>query len=490
MHNDPCAKLPEEALCGQDGNGPRAEGVRDEAVGNQILLLLLRDNDLEQSLVLVEEEVRVTVAEHAACFCRHGKLLAAPLGQREGLELELALARQLPKHAALLLPFRIRLGREVLAPVRRHLQAAGTAGAGWLGRQDGVGEGRRATASNGLLLLLLLIVVVGGVAALLPTAQVCGLGAFALPLLLRSVSHQPQSSTMVDAATLEEIVRLKYALRRRPDDSDSDESSIGNAVTNRGNKLKRKAKDVYEGKLGRSLYETEQVEYANKRRLVIHRHKPAHESEMEEMEEAAGDASDDDPYAKVKIEDILAPLAHPSDLLTHPGYSVPYSRHVLRELCALSLDATNLEQRHLVAMNKLLARLMGDDTAHLLNKVPPLAPTDQESLRSEALHRPPAQDGEGDLLSKPRTRLAAHVQTSGLLPPATNEDFDMGQTPQEAYETKRLLQAAIQRSQEYVRCLERMRSGLLKACRLKDCVAGWCRDTGGEDDDDEEEQSE
>lgn len=68
---------------------------------------------------------------------------------------------------------------------------------------------------------------------------------------------------------------------------------------------------------------------------------------------------------------------------------------------------------------------------------------------------------------------------SFFIPPPYNVDRDFGLPPAEAEETRRMLVAAVQRQDEFLRGLNRLRMGLLRAERLRKKVWEWCRTMEG-----------
>lgn len=62
-----------------------------------------------------------------------------------------------------------------------------------------------------------------------------------------------------------------------------------------------------------------------------------------------------------------------------------------------------------------------------------------------------------------------------FFPPSHIVDRDFGIPPHEAEETRRLLLAAVQRQEEFMRGLNKVYSGLLQAKRKKQDVWRWCR---------------
>lgn len=66
-----------------------------------------------------------------------------------------------------------------------------------------------------------------------------------------------------------------------------------------------------------------------------------------------------------------------------------------------------------------------------------------------------------------------------FFPPNYRVDRDYGLPPTEAEETRRLLSAAVQRQEEFLRGLNVVRNDLLRAQNLRKKVWGWCRTMEG-----------
>ena len=59
----------------------------------------------------------------------------------------------------------------------------------------------------------------------------------------------------------------------------------------------------------------------------------------------------------------------------------------------------------------------------------------------------------------------------------TTSSADLGLTAVDASEVRRMVQAALERSQEFLRCLEKVRSALVRADKQRKMVWLWCKDS-------------
>ncbi|KAG0649587.1 hypothetical protein D0Z07_3540 [Hyphodiscus hymeniophilus] len=177
------------------------------------------------------------------------------------------------------------------------------------------------------------------------------------------------SQAAIFAAT---IAGMKKAVKRKAYDSDSD-SSIEN-LTNRGNKLRKKARYVHEGQLapptGPVVYRRK-IEHAGFYRDIISRNSPLvdedgyevdSEDDDERAQAASAAAAEFDPYADVKIENLLAPLTAASDLPDHPTLAKPFLSKTLTELTRHAGEMVQKEKASLWRMKHLLTKLSGDHT--------------------------------------------------------------------------------------------------------------------------------
>ncbi|KAK6511865.1 hypothetical protein TWF481_000770 [Arthrobotrys musiformis] len=415
------------------------------------------------------------------------------------------------------------------------------------------------------------------------------------------------------AALLQIIADCKAAVRRHDDSSDSDETEVAYG-TNRGNKLKRKARQVHAGSLdeptGKKLT-PELIEYNGRQRTILYRNTTKREEPEEPRPPGPGrkrkqkasasieDESpvDPDPYAKIRLEDLLAPVVEPKEIPNHPALSVPYKSRHLTDLCDQVLDIICAEHKHLVTIKRLLTHLLGDDPwvtgdkmesvvvpkfiqeaqamiqerekakaaaaaesqqketqstipdgdvemvdSSRADEVAEKEPANQVPAKSPVpkVEHPSPPDGfaetAGESSSAAQNKLAAvaaAVQNPPLpplpavvsnggpdpmqitdgatpaptglpvgvdpyeivnctspwfYPPARDDDArNFGLPAQEAEETRQLLLLAVQKEEEFIRGLERVRAMLLKADRQRRDVWSWCRADGAPEQSDGED---
>ncbi|KAK3995906.1 RXT2-like protein [Cladorrhinum sp. PSN332] len=181
------------------------------------------------------------------------------------------------------------------------------------------------------------------------------------------MSNQQQQALVVEA-----ILGIRRKLKRRDYDSDSDSSIDHN--TNRGNKLKKRARFVTQGRLasssGPQSYK-EVADHAGYQRAIINKNPPLldedgydieSDDDEEQVREAIAAASTDNPYSDIRLEQIFAPLTSVTDLPGHPTLSRPFTSKALPELVEQARIIMQRENKALWKAKPLLAKLVGDNT--------------------------------------------------------------------------------------------------------------------------------
>ncbi|CAK7265879.1 hypothetical protein SEPCBS57363_001812 [Sporothrix epigloea] len=175
------------------------------------------------------------------------------------------------------------------------------------------------------------------------------------------------------AIFLETVIGLQRALKRRSFDSDSD-SEIEHS-TNRGSKLKRRARFVRQGQLGAADGLTvfaETIEHEGYRRDILSYNPPLIDDEGYEvdsdeeddavLQEAEATAAEQNLYAGIQLEHLLAPLTAVTDLPNHPTLSRPFANKALTELATQGCNWMHKESAALWKVKPLLIKLCGDHT--------------------------------------------------------------------------------------------------------------------------------
>ncbi|KAF7545319.1 hypothetical protein G7046_g9593 [Stylonectria norvegica] len=190
--------------------------------------------------------------------------------------------------------------------------------------------------------------------------------------LVRSTFPPPATMATQQILFAETIAGMKKAFKRKAYESDSD-SEI-ESYSNRGHKLKKRARFAHKGQLvptdGPSSYK-EYVNYGGVQRAIIHRNTPLLDDEGYEIDsdddddrlrDAEAAAAELHPYANIHLEQLLGPLTSSTGLATHPTLSKPFTSETLTKLVDQSYDIMRKENRSLWQVRRLLTALCGDFT--------------------------------------------------------------------------------------------------------------------------------
>lgn len=207
--------------------------------------------------------------------------------------------------------------------------------------------------------------------------------------------------------------------------------------------------------------------------------------------------------------DLLAPINHPSEVPSHPAISRAFKNKTIRVLARHAMEVINEEQKHAVQFARLMSVFLGDDPAYrrsnmlslpIYNHLDGLKDPSEEGNASkkdgEANGGTTSQVKDEEQLSqgrRPSTRnqvASSSQETDSFFAlPQFSIDRDYGIRPEEAEDTRQLTQIAQQRSEEFVRCMTKVRFGLLRAEKYQAKVYKWCQEMAGvEDDSDGNEQ--
>lgn len=232
---------------------------------------------------------------------------------------------------------------------------------------------------------------------------------------------------------------------------------------------------------------------------------------------------EDNPLKKIRLSEILAPIAHPSELATHPAILKTYKLTNLSVLAAELIETIEVEQHTLNQYNKLLQVLDGEDWYYQLEENMELPAYDHglddslvepaESENSKETNatsedkenpekhdppalaaEPPADAEETEFANKRITRAAVQPEDAGEVTdpffalPKSLALFEQQQRRQREeipdedefaavqLELVNYLQVSIQRQHEYIKNLSTIRAGLVKADRYKRDLLRWGKD--------------
>ncbi|KAI1649411.1 RXT2-like protein [Daldinia loculata] len=242
----------------------------------------------------------------------------------------------------------------------------------------------------------------------------------------------------------ETIAAMKKARKRKAYESDSDSEIPYHG--NRGHKLMKRARFVHEGQLappsGPEVYK-EIVNHAGYQRAIISRNPVLIDDEgyeidsdddQEYIQDVADAAAEFNPYANVRLENILAPLTSVTDLPTHPTLSRPYSTKTLTDLTKQACNIMHKENAALWRVKHLQTKLVGDHIWAPCDIM--LGPNDIELYRDDYMDSNSQPQGsvksDTNVLPLEDTRTKANKNTAAT----GNEDVSAGSAEAIANGTK------------------------------------------------------
>lgn len=328
---------------------------------------------------------------------------------------------------------------------------------------------------------------------------------------------------MLDSRSLEVISRFKLAVLTRAHQKDR---SADLPTSNRGKKLPASAarnhaltaKVVEYDNLEHLVLTNDVIErsnYRNKRRWADFYGKEndgysdLSDGVLESDDDESSDDDEGNPLKKLRLSEILAPLAHPSELVTHPAISKTYKLNCLATMAAELIQLIETEQNTLNDLNKLLQVLDGEDWYYLLEENMGLPEYDHgldESVtaRKKAQEQAQTQKEEQKDASEPKeddknenkriTRLSSTTPDNDVTDPffalprtlamyekaqqkqmeEMQEDGDELEVVQ--HDLVNYLQVSIQRQFEYIKNLTTIRNGIVKTDRYKRDLLKWGRE--------------
>lgn len=198
----------------------------------------------------------------------------------------------------------------------------------------------------------------------------------------------------------------------------------------------------------------QRIEHAGYQRDIISRNPPlvdedGFEVDSDDDDERAGAAiaaaAEVDPYADVKIENLLVPLTAASDLPNHPTLSKPFTSKTLTELTRSAGEMVQKEKASLWRIKHLLTRLSGDDTwypcASVENENDHILFMDERdqslgNMQGKAVGRVEGDQVSTGTLASEDTDQRLPIEGNALLPDAmqtteetADEDVAMASTP-------------------------------------------------------------
>lgn len=259
----------------------------------------------------------------------------------------------------------------------------------------------------------------------------------------------------------------------------------GGISSNRGNKLLQGSELVTRQMLNNSKpIDEDRVYYNGSEHNLLQRRKRMRVSREDGSE---FDDEDDDEYDElsrlVDVRKILTPISSLADVTNHEPVSRPFRSKVLRDLALQAVLMVEREQNSVIRYAKLLEVFLGDYPQVLneanLNlpnydhnlRLPEEEETDVEDKDKQGLKEEEIEDGD-PFFALPR--LGGSDSILNLVPEANTPEVS-----EEIEITRQLAQIALQRNQEFVRNLQKVRNALIKAARIKDRIYAWSEEYAG-----------
>lgn len=164
------------------------------------------------------------------------------------------------------------------------------------------------------------------------------------------------------------------------------------------------------------------------------------------------------------------------------------------------MEVINDEHKNAVQFARLMAVFLGDDPAyrrsnmlslpiynHLDGLEDPAKPKSEANGESNGDAKGSANGTKIKGEEPPRRRPSTRNQTQQdvdpfFAAPQFDIDRDYGIRPDDAEDTRQLTQIAQQRSEEFIRCMTKVRYGLLRAEKYQRKVLKWSQEMAGEED--------
>ncbi|SCU94341.1 LANO_0E06480g1_1 [Lachancea nothofagi CBS 11611] len=182
----------------------------------------------------------------------------------------------------------------------------------------------------------------------------------------------------------------------------------------------------------------------------------------------------------VNVRKILAPISSLEDVAKHPAISRTFKNKVLGELALQAVLMMEKEQNNVVALSRLLEAFLGDYPGPLLEDTLKLKEYDHNlKLHDDTDDNQVVQpsDHEREDTNVDPFFALPQLYPSNALPSVISDTQDEAIEQVEA--ARQLAQIALQRNQEFIRNLQKIRNCIVKAERIKDRISMWGREYAG-----------
>lgn len=258
--------------------------------------------------------------------------------------------------------------------------------------------------------------------------------------------------------------------------------------------------------MGKVLVDGEEKEFIERKR----RHSVS--STSSSTSSTNEDASKQDPYAGIDVASILAPVMRPEDAAKNQAIGRIFQDTALRDMAQQAVDIIEAEQKSAAALDLLMDIFLGENPKYLKIDNMKLPDYDHQLVDGETNEEMKLQSkrhkndyviesalDNGSTNSVKTEEYLALLQTTSenkritrnvdlsyqevdpfFALPQVEPDPNDGLDPRFAEELRQVTQVTLQRNREYIRLLQKIRMGLIRAERLKDQVYKWCKEMNGE----------
>lgn len=308
---------------------------------------------------------------------------------------------------------------------------------------------------------------------------------------------------MLDSFSLEVISRFKEALLAQKLDTDRNSKTLNEEneslpVYNRGLKLLKtiqpsfntlRSKVTEYGGKKYSVLSNESIEIDN-----LHNKRKWNEiygdNKQDQNDDDEDDEEDDEleydedkeehPLKKSLIIELLSPLNHPSEIISHPAISKTYKLQTLSKLASELIDLIEIEQTNLNWLNKLLQVLNGEDWFYLLEENLGLKDYDHglDEDKKKKIEEKENNNKDNTVVEDEFEDEEENKADPFFALPTALKRYETYQQNLESSDPLKeelinYLQVSIQRQHEYIKNLLLLRNGLVRADRLKSDLYKW-----------------
>lgn len=308
---------------------------------------------------------------------------------------------------------------------------------------------------------------------------------------------------MLDSFSLEVISRFKKALLAQKLDTDRNSKTLNEEneslpVYNRGLKLLKtiqpsfntlRSKVTEYGGKKYSVLSNESIEIDN-----LHNKRKWNEiygdNKQDQNDDDEDDEEDDEldydedkeehPLKKSRIIELLSPLNHPSEIISHPAISKTYKLQTLSKLASELIDLIEIEQTNLNWLNKLLQVLNGEDWFYLLEENLGLKDYDHglDEDKKKKIEEKENNNKDNTVVEDEFEDEEENKADPFFALPTALKRYETYQQNLESSDPLKeelinYLQVSIQRQHEYIKNLILLRNGLVRADRLKSDLYKW-----------------